>query len=221
MRPRAKPDQGPLWPSYADLMTSLFCVMLVLFVLNHWLLTVKYRMSAQKWARIQEIEESVKQLADTEQFVYQKDYKRYVLAKDVQFEPKSAVIPVSQYAFLESAGKRLSTLIDDLKRRSGTQIKYLIIIEGMASLDNYTRNDELSYGRALALYQLWQKTKVDFDGNIAEVIIAGSGTRGVGRYGPSEEKKNQRFLIQVIPKVGDGWGTEPVPARAARGTAAR
>ena len=212
----SKPDQGPLWPSYADLMTSLFCVTLVLFVLSHWLLTVKYKMSAQKWERVQEVEESVKKLADEKYFIYQKDYKRHVFRRDVQFERGKSIIPQEEYAFLGDAGRRISSLIEELQRKSGANIKYLIIIEGMASDDKYPNNFELSYQRALALFRLWKDQHVKFDSNICEVIIAGSGIGGVGRYGPADEKKNQRFLIQILPKVGaEGWGARPDAGQAA------
>ncbi len=205
-------EQGPIWPGYADLMTSLFGVMLVLFVLRDVQLTAEARknlISAQKWQKVQEIDESVRKLADEQFFVYQKEYKRHVFRQEVQFEARDATIPETDYQFLEEAGKKIARLISDLKSHSDANIKYLIIIEGMASKDSYANNFELSYQRALALYKFWQQRGIAFDDSICEVIIAGSGTEGVGRYGPTDERRNQRFLIQILPKVGaEGWGSE-------------
>ena len=81
--------------------------------------------------------------------------------------------------------------------------RYLIVIEGMASKDGYAQNDELSYRRSLALARLWERNNVSFDPNICELQIAGSGTKGIGRFSGSDEVKNQRFLIQIVPKIGD------------------
>ena len=62
--------------------------------------------------------------------------------------------------------------------------------------------DELSYLRALSLLKLWDNNKIHFDPNFCELQVAGSGTKGVGRYKGKEETKNQQFLIQIIPKIG-------------------
>lgn len=192
----------PVWPSYADLMTSLFAVALVLFVLSFWLFTVTYKVPASKWEKIKEIEESVQKLADRQYFVYQPQYKRHVFTQDVRFETGQAAIPPDYREFLRSAGARIESIMNDLRNQSGSNIKYVVIIEGMASDDGYAGNYELSYRRALALYSFWQSEGIRFDAELCEVLIAGSGTGGVGRYPAGEEQKNQRFLIQILPKVG-------------------
>lgn len=195
-------EQPSLWPSYADLMTSLFAVALVLFVLSYWLFTITYKVPATKWLKIKEIEESVQKLADRNYFVYQPQFKRHVFTQDVQFETGQSEILPQYQQFLDSAGRRIEQIINDLKRQAGANIKYLVIIEGMASNDGFAGNYELSYRRALALYSFWRRSGIEFDTEICEVLIAGSGTGGVGRYPSREERKNQRFLIQILPKVG-------------------
>lgn len=82
-------------------------------------------------------------------------------------------------------------------------IRYLVVIEGMSSRDNYPLNYELSYERSLALFRFWEQHAIRFDPAICEVQIAGSGIGGVGRYSGKNEFKNQRFLIQVVPKIGE------------------
>ena len=69
----------------------------------------------------------------------------------------------------------------------------------------------MSYDRAYALYNYWLDHGIDFYDkkfeNIVDMHIAGNGIGGVGRMGyghPSnslEERKNQRFLINIIPKI--------------------
>jgi hypothetical protein len=94
-------------------------------------------------------------------------------------------------------------LIETLKAKyKGDNIKYLIVIEGMSSNIAYSENYQLSYDRALSLFRLWQQHNIQLDPTICEVMIAGSGTGGVGRFSGGKEVRNQRFLIQIIPKIG-------------------
>ena len=87
-------------------------------------------------------------------------------------------------------------------------ITYLVVIEGMASKDNYYDNDALSYKRALSLYYLWRRNGISFEKSQCEVQISGSGIRGRGRYNadgesPRDEVRNQRIIIQIVPKIGN------------------
>ena len=199
------------WPSYVDLMTSLFVVMLVLFIFSYAAYSVErrnLRVKAENYQRLQNIDAAIAKLANKEQFKYEPEYKRYVFRQDVQFKIGDFTIDSKYYDFLIKSGSALSSLVENLKtdaRKDSTkkEIRYLIIIEGMASRDNsgYADNFNLSYKRAHALYQFWKDHHIDFDPEVCEVMVAGSGTDGVGRYKGDEESKNQRFLIQIIPKV--------------------
>ena len=101
-------------------------------------------------------------------------------------------------------------------------ISFLVVIEGMASLDNYADNDGLSYRRALSLYYLWQKHNISFEQSKCEVQVSGSGIRGIRPFNTEfyearsrgasnadfffnaeEEKKNQCIIIQIIPKISN------------------
>ena len=77
---------------------------------------------------------------------------------------------------------------------SGTRIKIV---------DNYIDNYPLSYKRAWAVMKLWQRENVMPDQSVCEVQVAGSGTGGIGRFPNNEEFKNQRILIQIVPKIGE------------------
>ncbi|RMG23264.1 MAG: hypothetical protein D6730_14840 [Bacteroidetes bacterium] len=153
----------------------------------------------EEYKKLKEIEEAIKRL-DPKYFVYQPAYKRHVLRSQVQFAKGQSAINASYKDMLLNAGKALERLVDSLERDDN--IKYLLVIEGMASRDAYTRNYELSYERALALWRLWDEQGIEFDPNRCEVIISGSGTGGVGRD-LQVERNNQRFLIQIIPKIGE------------------
>ena len=108
-------------------------------------------------------------------------------------------------------------------------IKFLVVIEGQASktrfdggswMNNYT----LSYLRAQYLNEFWKSKGIDLDGiPRCELIIAGSGEGGHPRVEPDadslrklypndrdfqkhyieQEAQNQRFLIHIVPVIGN------------------
>jgi len=216
------------WLSYSDLMTSLFFVMLVLFVLvfsimqhkankleeqieqSHKIqeelaitnaeLTVK----AFELDKINELRKSIENI-DTIYFVYNKEYKKHILNIKIQ-------LPINLYNIndlckeilkeLDNAGQSLKKLMRSLPQQEN--LKYLIVIEGQASKDNALINDELSYKRAIALRNFWFGKNPDLNNVLpnCEVIIAGSGQYGVPREQPDMPPANQRFLITIIPKIG-------------------
>lgn len=200
----AKPGKTNFfWPSYTDLMTSLFFIMLVLYVLSYAALRAQQRATEEQLRKIKEVQKAVQNLP-TKYFEPQPEYKRFVLKKQIQFPIKSSTISPEYFGYLLEVGQQIHNLIDTLKTNfADDNIKYLLVIEGMASRDNYIDNYGLSYNRALALFNLWKTNGITFDPRICEVQIAGSGTGGLGRYGGREEYKNQRFLIQIVPKIGE------------------
>jgi len=201
------------WTSYSDLMTSLFFIMLVLFILTIIMLHNKIKATENQLMKIQEIEESVKNI-DSTYFKYDEKYKRYTLKNiDVSFKTGSSDIndiSLDKQEDLINAGKAINKFIKNTLIRI-PNAKYLLIIEGQSSKDDYNKdifhnNDVLSYQRALELKKLWDKpeSKVVFDDIFCEVIISGSGQSSSFRVSPDDykNKANQRFVIHIIPKMG-------------------
>lgn len=191
------------WTSYSDLMTSLFFVMLVLFVLVVVLLHNKISEQALKLEEFEKIEEIKRSLnnIDSTYFAYNYEYKKHILRIKVEFptgESDIDMVDQSTLDKLQEAGLAIQNQINEIAI-ANPEIQYLLIIEGQASRDNYKHNYELSYARALALREFWRKQGIKFGDN-CEVLIAGSGTGGTMRE--HEERKNQRFLIHIIPKTG-------------------
>lgn len=217
-------NQSFFWPSYLDLMISLFFVVLVLFVGSYKLSQDRLKavddlvIEAQK---ARNIKTTIEQLMKEDAFfVYEPEHKRYQLNVDVQFKTGAYAIDygkINNYyetkESLQEAGDKLHNIINSLlvnaENRPDTfgNISYLLVISGRASKDNFTGNYELSYLRALSLYKFWQQNVADFDDpkyrQIIDLQIAGVGTGGVGRYTGAEEYKNKGFFIQIIPKVGE------------------
>ena len=192
------------WISYSDLMTSLFFIMMVLFVLTIGYLQYQKNATEKQLQKILELQTAVQQLPE-QYFEYQPHYKRFRIKEQIRFPLGDDKIPVAYRDYLLNVGQSIFRLIYTLNidpKFKGLDIKYLIVIEGMASRDAYPYNFELSYKRALSLYKLWKSKGIWFDPKICEVQISGSGTEGVREYSGTEEYKNQRFLIHIIPKMG-------------------
>lgn len=209
------------WTSYSDLMTSLFFIMLTLFVLTVVLLNRRMQATADELKNIKEIVNSTKELDKSQYFDYHQEYKKYVLNVRCYFpEMKSGLQDLQADRIkLKAAGDEIKTFLN-----SNSENQYVMIIEGQASRNSQQLTDmnyNLSFQRALTLMKFWkQDCKIDFGKN-CEIQIAGSGD---GRYnfgyaGEDEsdprfkemdntlmrergqnEKNNQRFVIHIIPK---------------------
>lgn len=228
------------WVGYSDLMTSMFFIMLVLFVVtigylkNQMVKNEKLvadsemreeyyentidsleikndslHANMEQFNKIQELQTAVQQLP-SKHFEYQPRYKRFKLKKQIEFDTDKAYIKPKYHNDLIEVGQSIKELISNLENNEEYKkldIKYLVVIEGMASIDPHLDNDihnfKLSYKRALALYKFWEANGIVFDPESCEIQIAGSGTEGVREYKGFEEKKNQQILIHIIPKMGE------------------
>lgn len=192
------------WASYADLMSSLFFIMLVLFVLTVVMLQKQVKATEAEMNKIKEIQNAISNI-DSTYFVYNAEHKKHILKIDVGFQTNSAdITDISEDTRqqLLNAGKAINRFIEEACKKYNAQ--YLLIIEGQASKDNFIRNNELSYERALALVNYWKSNGVYFNSEQCEVIVSGSGQDGTLRIQPdvAGNVKNQRFLIHILPKPG-------------------
>lgn len=216
------------WTSYSDLMTSLFFIMLVLFVLSmvivkqnarkaneeiaHVLDSVQnsldsVKVSNEQLTRILKIDEQFKPLQESGLFKYYPDTRKFV-AKDLIgheiFNPNEVIIkPEFREKTLE-VGRVLDNLLRELTKNK--EFNYQVVIEGnMANTWDYRYYMDnvdsyiASYKRALAVYQLWNDNEIQLRKYGVEVLICGSGLNGLDR--DKIEENNKRFSIQIIPKV--------------------
>lgn len=199
------------WTSYSDLMTSLFFVMLVLFILmvavfsrENATANAEAEASKAQLQKIREIQEATQNL-DEESFRYNTDYKKHILNYRIKFP--SGEYDIYGLSFedrqaLFRVGKYLKDFIaENIARHPGLQ--YILVVEGQASggMYSYVGNDELSYKRALALKEFWEARGIKFSPKTCELLVCGSGEGGVPRD-RNNERNNQRFLIHIIPKPG-------------------
>lgn len=212
-----KQSRDFFWPSYVDLMTALFLTMLVLFVLSYKLFKDKeaqnqrligdLQVQLHEKKKLDEIKEALKRLEGT-YFSYNRRYRRYELNFPVQFARWSYELPADAQAPLNRAGLFLAQQMKALDEN----VQYLVVVEGRAAKDrNLPDSDpinsdrpevrQLSYNRAMAVIRQWERAGIVLPPNV-EVVAAGSGFRGVGRYTGAQEGLNRRFIIQIQPKIG-------------------
>ncbi len=201
------------WVSFSDLMTTMFFVMLVLFVLTVVYLKIEQAKTVAKVEELEKIvqlEEQFKPLQTGGDFYYLEDCKKFI-AKDLMgkeiFEPeKTNILPKFRSTTI-AVGKNLENFLIKLEKEN-PDFSYLLVLEGnMANTWDRKLNKNSEYGfktsyeRALAVYNLWLENNIDFRKSNVEVLISGSGFNGLCRE-PVEEN-NKRFSVQIIPKVSN------------------
>lgn len=221
--------KDPFWTSYSDLMTSLFFVMLVLFIIclmkvgginrelanaNAILESALKEANADKrdLENILQLEEQFRVLSQSSSLEYD-SVKKMFYAKDFQekeiFYPDDDKIKPEFYGVVDTVGKDLLQILQSLNKSEA--FKYQMVIEGNAAIKweklrsgKYNPDNvemyHLSYKRALELYLYWRNKGIDFRKYNTEVIIAGSGFNGINRDNKIEDY-NKRFIIQIIPKI--------------------
>jgi flagellar biosynthesis protein FlhB len=106
------------WTSYSDLMTSLFFVMLVLFILTIVILHQGMKATKAQIDKINEIEEAVNKI-DSTYFEYNKVYKKHILKIMVNFPIGVSDINVidshTQNELIE-AGRSIQSTLEKISR---------------------------------------------------------------------------------------------------------
>lgn len=199
------------WTSYSDLMTSMFFIMLVLFVLaitlshRHINEINKERLATKEQLRIIEEIEKATQTIDPKYFRYSPEHRKHVLNINVYFparEYELHYINKRTQEELIKAGSAIQKSIEQITSKY-PELQYILVIEGQSSKDSYRYNYELSYNRALTLMKLWEENNINF-GPKCEVVIGGNGDGklyGTGFMRSPIELNNQRFLIHILPKT--------------------
>ncbi len=202
------------WVGYSDLMTSLFFVFLVLATT----LALAFRAQAQEGEAAKRELERIRAIADVasrlsqEQFIYNSNCDRFELKYEFEFDANSPVIRDEFKPKLLEAGRAIERF---LQTSRGTEVRFKIIVEGRAArfIQGGDRNNdsgrfvkELSYRRALALWDLWKAEGIQLNTEISEFFISGSGFEGECRYPftREEEGKNKRIIVQIIPFLSQG-----------------
>lgn len=217
---KGKRTMNSFWVSYSDLMTSLFFIMLVLFlvciikmkVTQNELFRVlgETKVSRDQYAKMLNLDNHFKKLSESSTLRYDEANHTFI-ATDLEgkelFEPNGTIIRQEYLETVDKVGNDLKKLLSELHEYDST-LTYLMLIEGTAankydySLDPDSEYGyELSYKRSLALYNYWTRQKnIDLRKYNTEILICGSGFNGIHRDTVVEEN-NKRFVIQILPKI--------------------
>jgi hypothetical protein len=162
--------------------------------------------------RIKEIEKTVNNI-DKRYFVYDSINKKHIL--NINFNYPSGISDINSIndpSNIKSKSQLIQEFIDagfEIKKLVSKfpeveNIKYLVVVEGQSSKDGALINDDLSFHRAQSLIELWKNNFIGLDAlKNCEIVIAGSGEKGIPRINPDTPPANQRFLITIIPKIGE------------------
>lgn len=236
-------NHDSFWPSYVDIMTTLFAITLVLFVVSYSKFKTKQEqleLLVAEYENIVNVYSTVNEIDESEMFGYDSTYLKHLMTIDIQYQEKEYDIhhllqdktaPSQADAIrkdIVSAGRtiqeKIMLLEDTLTESSKRNIKFLIVIEGQSSKilfddDGWHNNYTLSYLRAQYLNLFWKENGIDLNAmDRCELLISGSGEGGVPRIEPSnpnpqtseewriwrmEESRNQRFLVNIVPVIGN------------------
>ena len=219
MNKKSEKNKDFFWLSYSDLMTSLFFVMLILFILFYTIQNqsitalnqAKQELSVrlEEYERLQQVEKHMKQLRSNPSFIYLPECKKYVM-KDLIgeeiFYPNKTDIKAEFIDKTIKAGMEIEKFLSILSKDKS--LSFLLVIEGNMANFYDRRMDEdnkigyqYSYNRALAVHLLWLSRGINLRKYNTEILIAGSGFSGLCRE--NTEENNKRFSIQIFPKIGE------------------
>jgi hypothetical protein len=200
------------WPSYVDIMTTLFAVMLILFAVSFARFKLKegqLQMLVNEYKDIVNVYSTVDSIDESPYFAYDKKYLKHTLTVSIAYQEKEYDITNKllydltdktkadqKRRDIAAAGKLVEQTIKQLEasQKASNNIKFLVVIEGQSSKvrfhdDDWKNNETLSYLRALFLKKYWTETCGLFKHTSendptskCEIIVAGSGEGGVPRY---------------------------------------
>lgn len=239
-------NNGSFWPSYVDIMTTLFAITLVLFAVSFSRFKVKEKQLqslVDEYENIITVYSTVGSIDSTKYFGYNEQYLKHLFTVEVEYQEKEFHINKLKLDLTNpeaanqkrkdiiTAGNIIKQTIQKLETSDTTKnnIKFLVVIEGQASKVGFNENAwannyTLSYLQAQYLNEFWKANGIDLNAiPKCELIISGSGEGGVPRVVPDEkalrkaypnnkefwehwreeEGKNQRFLIHIVPVIGN------------------
>lgn len=241
-------NNGSFWPSYVDVMTTLFAITLVLFAVSFSRFKIKEKqlqVLVDEYENIVNVYSTVNEIDNSDFFGYDSTYLKHLMSIDIQYQQQQYRMDMLEQDVknpkladkirdnIKSAGDTIQAKIsklehsipDSLKKN----IKFLIVIEGQSSRipfndSQWKNNFTLSYLRAQYLNEFWKSRGINFEAMPrCELLISGSGEGGKPRYEVNsdslrkkypdqmeywqhwveEERKNQRFLVHIVPVIGN------------------
>ena len=177
-----KKTNDSFWPSYVDVMTNLFAITLVLFVVSFYWFRVQNKelmVIKEEYDKIQELKNAINRLEGNSWFEYNEMYQKHVLHNvEIEFREGYEYYKIPEHLSEHCLDKRPMQKIDSVgqsiiktikalkdeyeKGQNSYRIKFLVVIEGQASRSgNPQKNYVLSFQRALSLMNYWRRIEYD------------------------------------------------------------
>lgn len=215
-------NNSSFWPSYVDVMTTLFAITLVLFVVSFARFKIKetelkdsneiLQTLVDEYENIITVYSTVSKIDSTEYFGYNEKFLKHLFTVDVEYQTKEFHINRLKLDLSDSvaankvrndiiaAGNLVKSTIQSIEKSdSVSNIKFLVVIEGQSSRirfddSSWMNNYTLSYLRAQYLNEFWKANGIDINSiPRCELIIAGSGEQGVPRNIPNESELLSKY----------------------------
>ena len=219
-------NNGSFWPSYVDVMTTLFAITLILFVVSFARFKIKetelkenneiLQTLVDEYENIITVYSTVSKIDSTEYFGYNEQYLKHLFTVDVEYQTKefhidrlkldqTDVVAANKVRQdIIDAGNLVKSTIQSLEQSDSVanNIKFLVVIEGQSSRIKFNEgpwmnNYTLSYLRAQYLNEFWKENGINIYAiPRCELIISGSGEQGVPRNIPNDAQLHQQYPNQ-------------------------
>ena len=171
-------NKESFWPSYVDIMTTLFAVMLILFAVSYARFKQKegqLEMLVDEYKDIINVYSTVDSIDESRYYAYDDIYLKHTLTVSIAYQEKEYDISSKLLYDLTDkekanqkrdsiamAGRLVQNTIRNLENSQdiGTNIKFLVVIEGQSSKipfynNEWQNNETLSFLRAKYLKKFW------------------------------------------------------------------
>ena len=149
---------GSFWPSYVDIMTTLFAIMLILFAVTYSRFKIKQvqlQSLVDEYENIITVYSTVGTIDSTKYFGYNEEYLKHLFTVDVEYQTKEYHINKLKLDLTDTvsankkrediiaAGKIVKNTIESLEQNDSLKnnIKFLVVIEGQASKVAFNESD--------------------------------------------------------------------------------
>lgn len=171
-------DRSSFWPSYVDIMTTLFAIMLVLFAVTYGRFKLRegqLEMLVNEYEDIIDVYSQVDAIDKSKYYAYDSQYLKHTLTVSIAYQDKEYNIANKlEYDLtdpqranqkrdsIRQAGILVQKTIQNLEKigKNSKNIKFLVIIEGQSSKvpfndNDWQNNETLSFLRAEFLKKFW------------------------------------------------------------------
>lgn len=224
-------NNGAFWPSYVDIMTTLFAIMLILFAVSFSRFKIKegelngknqqLEMLVKNYKSIISVYSTVGSIDNTEYFGYNEEYLKHMFQINVEYQTKEYdinsklkldLVDTTEADKIRNnivkAGKLVQQKVEQLNnsipQSKDKNIKFLVIIEGQSSrVPFYEGAWKNNYTLSYLRAQYLNEFWKQNNIDFASIPRCELLIAGSGEAGVPREKPNERELHAKFPNPSD------------------